>query len=79
MYIAAAKRLTHRGARKMADLAIGRAEDAGRDPELREGFDLVTARSFARPAVTAEIGAGLVRPGGVMVVSEPPTSEAGTS
>jgi glc operon protein GlcG len=29
MYIAAAKRLTHRGARKMADLAIGRAEDAG--------------------------------------------------
>jgi 16S rRNA (guanine527-N7)-methyltransferase len=53
----------------------GRAEDAGRDSELREHFDLVTARSFARPAVTAEIAAGLVRPGGTVVVSEPPAAE----
>jgi 16S rRNA (guanine527-N7)-methyltransferase len=49
-----------------------RAEDAARDPELREGFDVVTARGFDRPAVTAEIAAGLVRPGGLVVVSEPP-------
>ena len=33
---------------------------------------MVTARSFAEPAVTAEIAAGLVAVGGVLVVSEPP-------
>jgi 16S rRNA (guanine527-N7)-methyltransferase len=53
----------------------GRAEDWGRDSEFRERFDLVTARSFARPAVTAEIGSGLVRVGGRMVVSEPPAGD----
>ena len=50
----------------------GRAEDWARDPEYRESFDLVTARSFARPAITAEIGCGLVRVGGRLVVSDPP-------
>src|SRR6202521_1619758 len=29
MYVAAAKRLTHQGARKMAAIAVGRAQDAG--------------------------------------------------
>jgi 16S rRNA (guanine527-N7)-methyltransferase len=33
---------------------------------------VVTARSFAGPAATAEIAAGLVRVGGVLVVSDPP-------
>ena len=32
----------------------GRAEELGRDPELRRRFDVVTARSFGPPAVTAE-------------------------
>jgi len=32
----------------------GRAEEAGRDPALRGTFDLVTARGFGPPAVTAE-------------------------
>jgi 16S rRNA (guanine527-N7)-methyltransferase len=50
----------------------GRAERLGHDPELRERFDLVTARSFARPAVTAEVATGFVRAGGLVVVSEPP-------
>jgi 16S rRNA (guanine527-N7)-methyltransferase len=53
----------------------GRAEDCARDPEYRETFDVVTARSFARPGITAEIGCGLVRVGGVLLVSEPPTAE----
>jgi 16S rRNA (guanine527-N7)-methyltransferase len=53
----------------------GRAEDWARDPDYREAFDLVTARSFARPSVTAEIASGLVRTGGQLVVSEPPSSE----
>jgi 16S rRNA (guanine527-N7)-methyltransferase len=37
-----------------------------------ESFDLVTARSFGPPAVTAEYGAQFMRVGGVMIVSEPP-------
>ena len=50
----------------------GRAEDWAHEPELRETFDLVTARSFARPAVTAEIACGFLKVGGLLVVSEPP-------
>ena len=49
-----------------------RAEVAGHEDELRERFDLVTARSFARPAVTAECGGSFLRPGGRLLVSEPP-------
>ena len=50
----------------------GRAERLGHDPAFREQFDLVTARSFARPAVTAEVAVAFVRKGGLVVVSEPP-------
>src|SRR3954452_6985030 len=46
-----------------------RAESSAHRPDLRECFDVVTARSFADPAVTAEIAAGLVRVAGVLVVS----------
>ena len=49
-----------------------RAEVAGRDPSFRAGFDAVVARSFGPPAVVAECAAPLLRPGGVLVVSEPP-------
>jgi len=49
-----------------------RAELVARASEYREQFGLVTARSFAEPAVTAEIAAGLVEVGGILVVSEPP-------
>lgn len=50
-----------------------RAELTGRG-ELRGCATVVTARSFARPAVTAECGAPLLAPGGVMWVAEPPRS-----
>ncbi len=49
-----------------------RAEVVGRREAYRERFEVVTARSFAEPAVTAEIAAGLVKEGGVLVVSDPP-------
>jgi 16S rRNA (guanine527-N7)-methyltransferase len=49
-----------------------RAEVVARPGPYRERFEVVTARSFAGPAVTAEIAAGLVTVGGVLVVSEPP-------
>jgi 16S rRNA (guanine527-N7)-methyltransferase len=51
----------------------GRADSWARNPSVRESFDLVTARSFARPGITAEIGSGLARIGGLLVVSEPPS------
>ncbi|WP_195210417.1 16S rRNA (guanine(527)-N(7))-methyltransferase RsmG [Actinomarinicola tropica] len=51
-----------------------RAELSGRS-ELRHGVDLVVARSFGPPAVTAECAAPLLRVGGILVVSEPPTSD----
>jgi 16S rRNA (guanine527-N7)-methyltransferase len=49
-----------------------RAEDAGRDPELRGRNSLVVARGFGPPPVTAECAAPLLRVGGLLVVSEPP-------
>jgi 16S rRNA (guanine527-N7)-methyltransferase len=54
----------------------GRAEVLAHDPGIRERFDLTTARSFARPCVTAEIASGFVRVGGLLVVSEPPEPAA---
>ena len=62
----------------LADVAVveARAEDAARQPDLRETFDAVVARSFGPPAVTAECAVGFLRPGGRLVVSEPPGDEA---
>lgn len=51
---------------------LGRAEEAGRDGELRSRFDLVVARAFGAPAVVAECAAPFLRVGGRLVVSEPP-------
>ena len=48
-----------------------RAEETGRS-ELRGTAAVVTARSFAAPAITAECGAPLLTAGGVLWVSEPP-------
>jgi 16S rRNA (guanine527-N7)-methyltransferase len=60
-----------------ASVVEGRAEDLAHVPELREHFPLVSARSFGLPAATAECGAGFVRVGGVLTVSEPPQVETG--
>jgi 16S rRNA (guanine527-N7)-methyltransferase len=38
-------------------------------------FDVVTARSFAAPAITARCAATLLRSGGLLVVSEPPEDD----
>jgi 16S rRNA (guanine527-N7)-methyltransferase len=53
----------------------GRAEELARRVDLRGAFDLVTARGFAPPAVTAECAAGFLRPNGVVIVSEPPEEQ----
>lgn len=52
-----------------------RAEEAGRDEARRGQSDLVVARSFGRPAVTAECSAPFLRLDGRLVVSEPPVSD----
>ncbi len=52
----------------------GRAEVLARDEALRSRFDLVVARSFGPPSATAECSVGFLRPRGVLVVTEPPSS-----
>jgi 16S rRNA (guanine527-N7)-methyltransferase len=54
-----------------------RAEEAGRRDGMRAAFDVVVARGFGPPAVTAECGGPFLRVGGVLVVSEPPLDRAG--
>lgn len=49
-----------------------RAEAVGRDPAYREHFEVVTARAFGAPAVTAECAVALLETGGRLIVSEPP-------
>lgn len=48
------------------------AQLARREPA---GFDVVTARSFAAPPITAKWAGLLLCPGGVLIVSEPPTDD----
>ncbi|HEX6237501.1 MAG TPA: RsmG family class I SAM-dependent methyltransferase [Acidimicrobiales bacterium] len=50
----------------------GRAEELARRADLRGSFDLVVARLFGPPAVTAECAAPFLRAGGRLVVSDPP-------
>lgn len=54
------------------DVVSERAEAAGRSAQLRGTAILVTARAFGPPATTAECAAPLLRPGGRLVVSNPP-------
>ena len=54
------------------EVIVGRVEEIARFDHLIGNFDLVTARSFGPPAVTAECGARFLRVGGLLVVSEPP-------
>jgi len=56
-------------------VVTGRAESVGRDRSERGHYDIVVARSFARPGVTAECGAPFLKVGGLLVVSEPPTGD----
>lgn len=50
------------------------AADLGRDPGHRHRYGLVTARAVGAPALVAELAAGLLRPGGRLVVADPPGS-----
>jgi 16S rRNA (guanine527-N7)-methyltransferase len=65
------------GLRDRVEVLHGRAEYWAHADGYRETFEIVTARSFARPAITAEIASGLVRIGGTVVVSDPPDAAPG--
>ncbi|MDQ1428570.1 MAG: rRNA (guanine527-N7)-methyltransferase [Acidimicrobiaceae bacterium] len=54
------------------EVVVRRAEEAGHDARWRGSADLVVARGFGPPAVTAECAAPLLRVGGTVVVAEPP-------
>lgn len=60
------------------EVVNGRAEELARRDRLRSRADVVVARSFGAPAVTAECAAPLLVTGGWLVVSEPPRDEATT-
>lgn len=64
------------GLRARVTVLIGRAEAIGAEASHRQAYDGVTARGFGPPAVVAECAAPLLRPGGVLVVSEPPAGRA---
>lgn len=51
------------------------AQELGHELEFREQADLVVARAFGSVDLTAECAAGLLRVGGVLVASEPPTQD----
>ncbi len=59
-----------------AALVHARAEEAGRKPELREQFDVATARAVAGLPVLCEYLLPLVKPGGQMIAMKGPDGEA---
>lgn len=64
------------GVAERAEAWCGRAETFGHDDERRGRFDAVMARGFGPPSSTLECGAPLLRPGGRLVLSEPPEYRA---
>jgi 16S rRNA (guanine527-N7)-methyltransferase len=59
------------------EVVCGRAEVLARRPDLRARFDLVVARAFGPPAVTAECAVGFLHIGAALIVTEPPARDAG--
>ena len=64
------------GWRDRVNIITAPAEQLAHDPSWRQTRPAVVARSFAPPMVTAEVAAGLLQVGGLLVVSEPPTADA---
>jgi 16S rRNA (guanine527-N7)-methyltransferase len=60
------------------EVVRGRAEECARVEGLRGSFEVVSARSFGPPAVTAECGAPYLSMDGLLVASEPPDDQDGS-
>ncbi len=68
--------LAELGVDDRAQVWCGRAEEIGHEERARERFDAVVARGFGPPSTTLECATALVRPGGRIVISEPPQRRA---
>ena len=55
-------------------VVTARAEDVSRWAGFEEDFELITARAFGPPSVTAECSVRLLKIGGLLIISEPPLS-----
>lgn len=53
-------------------VAVRNADLTATPSDLRERFDVVTARGFGPPSATLAAARPLLRPGGIAVISEPP-------
>lgn len=60
-----------------ARIVRGDAAELARDVRLEGAFDLVVARAFGPPALTAECATGFMRLGSRLVVSEPEVDDPG--
>lgn len=60
---------------KNVTLVHSRAEDAGKNPELREKFDLVTGRAVARMSVLSEYCLPLVKKDGYLIALKGPKAQ----
>ncbi len=49
--------------------------DLGRDPQHHEKYDVVVCRGFGSPDVTAPLARPLLKNGGTLIVSEPPSPD----
>ena len=58
------------------EIACGDAAELAHDPQHRHRYDGIVSRAFGPPAAVAECSTGLLRPSGLLVVSEPPTANA---
>ncbi len=54
------------------EVVVDRAEVRAHDVGYRASFDVVVCRGFGPPALTVECGAGYLRQGGRLLISEPP-------
>ena len=50
-------------------------EDLGRDPDHAGQYEAVVSRGFGPPEVTLRLATPLVKPGGTIVISEPPEGQ----
>jgi 16S rRNA (guanine527-N7)-methyltransferase len=61
------------------EVVARRAEEAGHDPRLREGFDVCVARALAPMPVLAELCLGLVRVGGRLLAQKTDAEDVGAA
>ena len=60
-----------------ASVLEGDAAQLAHDAKWREAFDGIVSRAFGPPAAVAEVSSGLLRVGGRVIVSEPPSGATG--